>query len=610
VGVVRGGIGEFRDLLRPGLVADARAGAGLPGSTEFLSCVGAAVPVPDWSRFLTEPDALPTRCADGGGILGERAPSVTLIDPAYDVPRSWRASLDWSTNFGRWMVRTGGLASYDLSQPGTVDANFAGRPQLTLAPEEGSRPVYVSPAAIDQRTGAVSAVESREAPEFGRVNVRTSDLRGYGGQLTLNVAPDVFKMRGVPGQLFTSLGYTLQQTRRQYRGFDGAGFGDPTVREWAAGANDARHVLVWQAGFSTPRTGTVTLFARAQSGLPFTPLVQGDVNGDGRFFDRAFVPDIAAVDDPALGSGLRALLDGGSATARECLRAYAGRQSERNGCRGPWTQTLNVQWRPPIPRKWAGRVTTRVYFQNPLGGLDQLVNGSDLRGWGSQAQPDAALLVPRGFDASARRFRYDVNPRFGDTRGARTLTREPFRVSIDFSLNLSTDFSVQQLRRALEPVRVGRVWQRRTADSLAAFYLSNTSNLHTMMLSESDSLFLTNPQIAALRRADSAYSAQVRALYVPLGRYLADLPGGVIGKAALDSVATVQKAYWKIFWRQPEIADSAITPTQRALLPSLERMLQIPLKERENSQWMFGYPVRFSAAAPAGASPGVQRRER
>ena len=42
------------------------------------------------------------------------------------------------------MVRTGGLASYDLSQPGTVDANFAGRPQLTLAPEEGGRGLDVS----------------------------------------------------------------------------------------------------------------------------------------------------------------------------------------------------------------------------------------------------------------------------------------------------------------------------------------------------------------------------------------------------------------------------------------------------------------------------------
>jgi hypothetical protein len=71
-----------------------------------------------------------------------------------------------------------------------------------------------------------------------------------------------------------------------------------------------------------------------------------------------------------------------------------------------------------------------------LGGIDQLVHGGALRGWGTQAAPDPVLLVPRGFDAAGPggpRFRYDVNPRFADTRGRSTLFREPFRISMDFS---------------------------------------------------------------------------------------------------------------------------------------------------------------------------------
>ena len=74
--------------------------------------------------------------------------------------------------------------------------------------------------------------------------------------------------------------------------------------EWAPGLNDARHVVVLTAGFKTPKTGTVTLFARAQSGLPFTPIVQGDVNGDGRGGDRAFIPDPRTSRDPALADQL------------------------------------------------------------------------------------------------------------------------------------------------------------------------------------------------------------------------------------------------------------------------------------------------------------------
>ena len=615
MGVLRGGIGEFRDLLQPGLLADARASAGLPGSTEQLSCVGGAVPTPDWARFLADPNTIPTTCADGSGVLGERAPSVTLIDKDYDVPRSWRASLDWNTNYRKLVVRLSGLASYDLSQAGTVDANFAGVPRFTLADE--GRPVYVSPASIDPASGAVSPTESRRSSAFGRVGVRTSDLRGYGGSFTVALAPDVFKYRG-PGGLFASMAYTIQQTRRQFRGFDGAGFGDPREREWAAGPNDARHVVLLQGGFRTDALGTITLFGRTQSGLPFTPVVQGDVNGDGRFNDRAFVPAPDLTTDLALAGDLRRLMANGSPAARECLRRYQNRIAERNGCRGPWTQSLNVQWTPRLPgalARYARRVSPTVYFQNPLGGLDQLVHGSGgMRGWGTSAAPDAALLVPRGFDAQARRFRYDVNPRFGDTRGSRSLVREPFRVTVDFSLNLSTDFSLQELRRALEPVRAtGGGWTRRDADSLTAFYLQNTSDIHAALLAESDSLFLSAAQMTALRSADSLFSVRVRALYAPLGEFLAGIPDGVAGKAALDTVAATQKAYWKIFWQQPEIADSIVTPTQRELFPLLKGMLAVEQKDREHSQWQFGNPVKLRPNLKQGpeqsGQTNIQRRQ-
>jgi hypothetical protein len=606
-GTIRGGIGEFRDLLRPGLLADAAASTGLPGGTSTLTCVGAAVPAVDWASFASGTGTIPSQCVDGSGALAERAPPVTLIDAGYDVPRSWRASLDWSTSVNRMLIRLGGLASYDLSQPGVVDANFTGVQRLALT-AEGDRPVYVSAAGIDPGSGTVSATEARRSSLFGRVSNRVSDLRGYGGQITAAISPDVFKFNG-PGELFASLAYTLQGTRRQFRGFDGAGFGDPREIEWAAGQNDARHIVVLSGGFSAPKLGTFTMFARAQSGLPFTPIVQGDVNGDGRFGDRAFIPDPATERDPALAAQMVALLATGSSSATECLRANLGRAVARNGCRGPWTQSLNIQWRPQMPRRWDGRVIPNVYLQNVLAGVDQALHGSNLRGWGSPTTPDPVLLVPRGFDAGASRFRYDVNPRFADTRPARTLFRDPFRIVIDFAVNLSTDFDLQKLRRAVEPIRAPEGWRRRSADSLAAFYLRNTSSIHKVLLEQSDSLFLSRSQVEALQRADSTFSAQVRAIYIPLGEFLSRGQGNA-GKAELDSAQTVAKEYWKIFWRQPEIADAIVTPSQRELVPMFASMLQVPLVDRENSQWDFGHPVTVSdkvKSAPA-ASTGVQVR--
>jgi len=600
-GVIRGGIGEFRDILRPQVLADASAGTGLPGGTSVLSCIGSAVPSPDWSRFVTDPSSVPTQCVNGSGILADASPSVTLIDQGYDTPRSWRASLEWVTSFHNWTTRVSGLGTYDLSQPGTVDANFAGTPKFTLA-GEGNRPVFASTAAIDPLSGAVSPTESRRSSAFGRVGERVSNLRGYGEQLTFALAPDPFKVR-LPGQMYASAAYTIQSSRRQFRGFDGAGFGDPRTVEWAPNPLDARHVIVLSGGFSTSKTGSVTLFSRLQSGLPFTPIVQGDVNGDGRGGDRAFIPDPAHESDPVLAAQLKSLLTSGSGTARDCLRQNLGQVVQRNGCRGPWTQSLDISWRPPIPGKFVARVTPNVFLQNVLAGLDQWVHGSsNLRGWGSPSLPDPTLLVPRGFDASQKRFLYDVNARFADTRPANTVLRNPFRIVVDVSLNLSTDYDLQQLRRAVEPVKGPEGWIRRSADSLTTFYLSNTSDIHKVLMAESDSLFLSATQMSALRRADSVYSARVRAVYAPLGAYLAKGNGGA-GKAELDSVQATQKEYWKIFWEQPEIADSIITPVQRELIPLMQNLLSVRPEQRKGSRFFFGRPVTLVDTPPRRAVP-------
>ncbi|MES2522687.1 MAG: carboxypeptidase-like regulatory domain-containing protein [Gemmatimonadota bacterium] len=607
MGYIRGGVGEFRDLYRPELLTDAVAGAGIAGSTLSLSCVGAAVPIPDWSNLAANSGALPTACADGTTALGERAPSVTLLDRSFDVPRSWRGSLSWGSSFGRWMAKVDALGSYDLARPSTVDANFGGTQRFALD-GEGGRPVFVSTGAIDAGTGSVSPREARRSTDFGRVALRTSDLKGYGGQLTTTVQPDVFRNRSRIS-FFTSASYTLQRTLQQFRGADGGNFGDPRAREWASGAIDARHAIVFQGGINLPIMGTVTAFTRFQSGLPFTPIVQGDIDGDGRGGDRAFVPGTGPTTDAALNSQMQALLAAAPGNVRDCLTRQLDAVAGRNSCRGPWTQQLNVQWTPRIPIRVQGRrIVTNIVFDNPLGGIDQLVNGADgLKGWGTRAAPDPVLLVPQGFDPGARSFRYDVNPRFGDTRAFRTLSRQPFRVTIDFSMNFSTPYDVQQIRRALEPVKVQGRWERRSADSITAYYLRNTSSVHKLLLAESDSLFLNKTQIETLLAADSVFGVRVREIYRPLGEYLAAQPNGVPGKAALDSANASEKLYWKVFWEQVDIMAPVITPLQRQLMPSLVNIIAVSKEDRLNSQWQFGYPVTVTHSRPRVGGEIVRR---
>ena len=100
-----------------------------------------------------------------------------------------------------------------------------------------------------------------------------------------------------------------------------------------------------------------------------------------------------------------------------------------------------------------------------------------------------------------------------------------------------------------------------------------------VMVAQSDWLFLSKGQVAAVEKADSAFSARVRELYIPL----------------------TQKEYWKIFWEQPVIAASITNPPQRELMPMFKNRLGIPMKDREHSQWQFGHPVTFADKSKASS---------
>ena len=65
-GVIRGGIGDFRDLLKPDVPGGCERGDGLPGGSLSLSCVGAAVPVPNWTQYDSDVTSIPGECAGGG----------------------------------------------------------------------------------------------------------------------------------------------------------------------------------------------------------------------------------------------------------------------------------------------------------------------------------------------------------------------------------------------------------------------------------------------------------------------------------------------------------------------------------------------------------------
>jgi hypothetical protein len=577
-GTLRASIGQFRGTLPATLLGVAVNGTGLPDALQRVACVGPAVPAPDWAAYARDAARIPTACAPVSGGVGapsfaDARPPVTLFARGYDATRSWRTNVGWQGRVTRSLALTAeAIYSRSLDQPGTRDLNFAGREGFAL-PDEGGRPVYVDLARVDPASGAVDPLASRVTPRFSRVSAQTSNLRAESRQLSLRVGPT----GGFFVTNFWSLSYAYTQSRDQVRGFDAAAFGDPRVAPWGTGSFDVRHAINASANRSLSPAINVSINGQLRSGAPFTPVVAGDVNGDGvSGNDRAFVFDPATAGDSALATGMRELLRGAPGAVRDCLTRQLGAAAGRNSCRGPWTTTLGATVSIDgqllrLPRR--PRILISVI--NPLGGLDQLLHGEDgLRGWGQPAAPDPTLLAVRGFDASARRFRYAVNPAFGDARPARSGVRAPFQLALRVSVPTVPPQSRQLLDEVLQP---GRGWKgaRLTEAQIRQRYQNQgLFNPIRPLLAAKDSLLLTQEQVAEVTAIGRRYEATLDTVWGGLARELAPLPERYDRAALLAKVRAAQSAAWDALEVAAEALTRALTAEQRELIaPEIRSIL-------------------------------------
>ncbi|HEY8311018.1 MAG TPA: hypothetical protein VIG47_10705, partial [Gemmatimonadaceae bacterium] len=444
--LLRGGIGEFRAKTPTGLFTSAAGATGLTNTEQQVSCIGPAVPTPDWQSYIADPAAAPTSCLEGtsgSSNFSAVRPAVTLFAPDFEAPRSWRASLGLQHRlFGNITASADGSYARGVALYGVRDLNLNTTPAFTLA-DEGGRPVYAPIGAIVTSTGQVTSSGSRIHPEYGQVLELTSGLKSDTKQLTLSLNGST---QG--GTAFT-FAYTLQRTRDQSsftccsaaQGFASpTTAGNPNLTEWAPGDQDVRNTI--QTYLTKPVNSwlEVTANARLSSGAPFTPIVSGDINGDGSHNDRAFIFNPTTTADPALAAAMKQLIAGAPGNVRDCLVSQLGEVASRNSCRGPWTPSLDLQmnFRPEgfgLNRK----MTFSLIGSNVLAGLDQVLHGSNLRGWGQFNRADPTLLYVRGFDPLKQQFIYDVNGRFGSTNTARAVYRQPFVLAIQARLTLGPD---------------------------------------------------------------------------------------------------------------------------------------------------------------------------
>jgi hypothetical protein len=425
---LNGGIGIFAGRAPTSIFSAALRQTGLPDGEQRLVCIGASVPIADWELYLTDPNAVPTACADGGaGFQSSRAPTVTVIAPKQSLPSSLRAELGYRMPLP---FSLDGNVRYSFSRGyglwGYRDLNLDDADSFQLGAED--RPFFGDPLGVVQRTGAVSLATSRVDRGFANVYEVSSDRSSLSHQLSLQANGRIRP----PTQL--NANYTLAFTRD-----NGSGAvtqvptaGNPNTIEWATAPTDQRHTLNLTLTHAITPEVEFAATTRLSSGLPFTPIVNRDINGDGSRNDRAFVFDPAAAADSAVANGMLRLLHQVPGRVRSCVESQFGVIAARNSCRESWTQGLDMRLnvRPSLPRL-ERRMTVSFDVQNVMTGLDAALHGRDnARGWGEGQRAENILLNVRGFDRETSTFRYEVNESFGQARRGTNAARNAFTVNI------------------------------------------------------------------------------------------------------------------------------------------------------------------------------------
>ena len=520
-GTVRGGIGAFRGTHGPTDLRVPLIYNGLDGAIRRLECIGDAVPQADWGAWATGADA-PSACNAGtDGSTVARNPDHVMLARGYMPATSWRASAGWAGDaaFGvRLSTDITGSRTHGL--PGIRYTDVPPAPHFTIAGED-MRPVYVPAATIDPEFGVTSFGDALGATS-GRSGELHSSLNARAVQVSTSLSPANFS----PADRFLwSIGYAFTHAESKVSGFDASTAGDPRAVEWGPSPFSARHRVTGFAAMRLENGAFLAVSAQVQSGLPFTPIVGGDINGDGFVNDRAFI----TTDE----------------TRHSCLRAQVGRVARPGSCRGPMHASVDASVSLPghLLRLPARSVVT-FGLVNPLAGIDQLLHGRDVHGWGQQGTPDPVLIRPTGFDTTVRRFDYVRNPSFGDARRDMLTRWVPARIMVEVRLPLSPPRPEQLLQQVMAPGRE-RPGRRLTADEVKQRYMSFgiLNPLHAVH-DIRDSLQLTATQRARLDETIGAFNARLDTIWTPLARELAAIERIDDRPAVLASVRQAQNSAW------------------------------------------------------------------
>lgn len=540
LGIFRMSIGRFAGRLTP--ETEPLTSLTAPQVAHPLSCEGSDIPAISWREDISATEAV--SCRNSQAYNADRTIEIRALEGAVRAPGTWRSSASYSRVAAkvrwqweaRWARNVGQIVFEERGLRNT---------EAFRLPLEKNRPIFVNASQIDPRTGSLSLVDKVSAESVTRVLTPTNAGTSGGSAVNIQVSPEQPLLHG---NAIMALDYTFTRSWARTNGYASTTDGDPRQLQRMTAPFSARHRVTLQAGIATHQL-LVALRVTAQSGLPFTPLVGEDINGDGRRNDRAFVPTPHALADVSQPEawGFDAAVP---RYAKQCLQRSVNAIAASNSCQAPWSMSSQFflesrDWHaiPTTPARYklAVRVAQPVYAV--LRALGSGPSGMPAPG----GAVDPTFVTPVAFDTGGKRYVYARNRSFGRALAPQS-SWAVSGISLDVTLDFTPATDIQLASQILKQGQRGEIRVSRAATRLRELYQYRMVNNLNRVVAEVLRAQPSRETQAVLMHVDQAVRAELDSLWRPVAERTASLSTVSDLKPLAESIRTSEREMWDRIW--------------------------------------------------------------
>ena len=293
----------------------------------------------------------PTECVGGPGV-GESPPIINYFDPEFRFPQDWRTMFAFDQRLpGGVVLSASWISNLALRQIFITNENLSPETGMGITPGFGTRTIWGVPVE-DQEEKLFAG--GRVSDLFGPV-LRVGNRDGnYSYAATLELRKDFGSVLALRGGYSLTRSVDLQDLLSIDVTSNYATTPidlDPNEPVPQRSRFDQPHKVVASARTRLPTRfgGTeISMMYVGQSGVPYSYVYEGDVNGDGFNGPRAsrlandliYIP-AASYDLPT--NFVSQILWETLLEVEECLREQMNRILARNTCQTPWSNRLDLR---------------------------------------------------------------------------------------------------------------------------------------------------------------------------------------------------------------------------------------------------------------------------